>query len=45
MNIDQFENLTRELVDRGGSRRTLLRLTAVLALPGLHALGSSSARG
>jgi hypothetical protein len=44
MNIDQFQNLTRRLVDRGGSRRSLLRLSAVLALPGLHALGSRSAR-
>ena len=44
MNTDRFENLTRRLVNRAGSRRTLLRLTAVLALPGLRALGSPAAR-
>jgi len=44
MERDQFENLTRRLADRGGNRRTLLRLTAVLALPGLHALGVPAAR-
>jgi len=40
MNTDQFENLTRRFVSRGGSRRALLHLTAFLALPGLHALHS-----
>jgi hypothetical protein len=44
MNIVQFETLTRRLADRGGSRRTLLRSAAVLALPELRALGSRSAR-
>jgi hypothetical protein len=44
MNIDQFQSLTRRLVDRGGSRRSLLRLSAVLALPGLRAISSRSAR-
>jgi hypothetical protein len=44
MTIDQFEILTRRLVDRGGSRRSLLRWAGVLALPGLDALGSRSAR-
>ena len=44
MNMDRFENLTRQLVERGGSRRALLRLTAFLAPPGLHLLGSPLAR-
>jgi len=41
---DQFDNLTRRLFSRGGSRRTLLRLAGTLAVPGLPALGSPSAR-
>jgi hypothetical protein len=44
MNTNQFDNLTKRLVDRGGNRRTLLRLAAVLALPGLHAIGAPLAR-
>jgi hypothetical protein len=44
MNTNQFDNLTKRLVDRGGSRRSLLRLTALLALPGPHALRSPSVR-
>jgi hypothetical protein len=44
MNIDRFDNLTRRFVSRGGSRRTLLRLTAFLALPGLQVLSSPPAR-
>ena len=44
MNIDQFENLMRRFVSRGGSRRALLRLSAVLALPGLRALGVPATR-
>ena len=44
MNMDRFENLTRRLVERGRSRRALLRLAGVLALPGLHLLVSPSAR-
>jgi hypothetical protein len=44
MNMDRFDSLTRRFVSRGGSRRSLLRLTALLAPPGLHALGSPSVR-
>ena len=40
MDTDRFENLTRRLADRRGSRRMVLRLAGVLALPGLHALDS-----
>jgi hypothetical protein len=44
MDRNQLDNLARRLVSQGGSRRTLLRWAGVLALPGLHALGSRSAR-
>jgi hypothetical protein len=44
MHRNQFDNLTKRLGSRGGSRRTLLRLTAFLALPGLHVVGSPMAR-
>jgi hypothetical protein len=44
MNTDRFDSLTRQLVDRDGSRRSLLRLAGALALPGLHALASPAAR-
>jgi hypothetical protein len=44
MDKDKFDTLTRRWVARGGSRRTLLRWAGVLALPGLHALGSPAAR-
>ena len=44
MDTERFDKLTRQLVDSGGSRRALLRLTAFLALPGLQMLGSPAAR-
>jgi hypothetical protein len=44
MDRDRFDNLTRLLLDLRGSRRALLGLTALLALPGIHALDSPSAR-
>jgi hypothetical protein len=44
MNRHQFDTLTKRFVSRGGNRRSLLRLAAVLALPGTLALGSPSAR-
>ena len=44
MHRNQFDNLTKRLGSRGGSRRPLLRLAGVLALPGLHTLGSPPAR-
>ena len=44
MNTDQFDTLTKRLFSRGGSRRELLRLSAVLALSGLHAFSSPATR-
>jgi hypothetical protein len=44
MHRNQFDNLTRRLVDRRGSRRSLLRWAGVLALSGLHVAGSSLVR-
>ena len=44
MHRDRFDNLARQLVERGGSRRALLRLAGVLALSGLHLSVSPSAR-
>ena len=42
MDTDRSDNLTRRLLYLGGSRMSL-RVTAVLALPGLHAVGSPAA--
>src|SRR3954452_11246362 len=43
MDLDRFDNLMRQLVDRGGNRRTLLRFVGISAVPGLSALDSPSA--
>jgi hypothetical protein len=44
MKKDRFDNLTRRLVDRGGSRRTLLRMAGILMLPGLRAISAPAVR-
>ena len=43
MNMDRLETLTRKLVDRRGSRRTVLRVAGALALLRLHALDAPTA--
>ena len=43
MEEHQFDTLTRGLLDLGGSRRTLLRLAGVLAVPAVYAADASSA--
>ena len=44
MDGHRFDTLTKQLVNYGGSRRTLLRLGSVLALPGLYLFSSRRAR-
>ena len=43
MEEHQFDTLTRGLLNLGGSRRTLLRLAGILAVPAVYAEDGSSA--